>query len=79
MDRAEHLARVRAALNTSERLLGAHAGRGVDLATRVEVTTYLGEVRRLLAQLEEGEESSERAEGAPGARQPGAGVALLDA
>ena len=63
MDQAERIARVRAALDTAKRLLGAHIGRGADLAVHAEVATRLGVLERLLAQLEGGEELSGRAEG----------------
>ena len=54
MDFERRIARMRAALEATERLLSAPAGRGADPAGRVELRGHLDELRRLLDALEGG-------------------------
>jgi hypothetical protein len=69
MDQAEGIARARAALDTVEQLLRTSAGLETDSVGRAELRYNLGELCRLLAQLEEGEVPSGRGDGADGARE----------
>jgi hypothetical protein len=73
MDQAEGIVRARAALDTVEQLLRTSAALETDSAGRAELRYNLGELCRLLAQLEGGEAPPGRGEGADEAREADAG------
>jgi hypothetical protein len=60
MDLAEGVARARAALAAAERLLLAPVGMEADTGGRAALQRHLGELRRLLTQLEEGNAPARR-------------------
>ena len=66
MDFDRRIAQMRAALEATERLLSAPAGRGADPAGRVELRGHLDELRRLLDALEGGMAAGHGARAADG-------------